>query len=78
MKISAVTGLDERSAGMAFEALREKKPVVPESLESGAEAAQAAESGTTTAPKEHSEPAASEKSETPPATENPAKRKRTS
>lgn len=82
MKISAtVAGLDERSAGMAFEALREKKPAVPEMSDSGAESVPAAESGTKTVKSEKpAVPAPSEKPSEKPAasTEKPAKRKRTS
>jgi len=78
VKISTtVAGLDERSAGMAFEALREKKPEVPEISDSGAEAVPAAESGTKTVKSE--KPPSEKPSEKPPAsTEKPAKRKRTS
>ncbi|CAL1154348.1 unnamed protein product [Cladocopium goreaui] len=78
LKINAATaGLDERSAGMAFEALREKKPEVPEISDSGAEAVPAAESGTKTVKSE--KPPSEKPSEKPPAsTEKPAKRKRTS
>ena len=78
---ATMAGLDERSAGMAFEALREKKPTVPETVEG--EAAPA-ESGTKTAPQEEKSekppaPASEKPSEKPPApSEKPAKRKRTS
>ena len=79
LKINAATaGLDERSAGMAFEALREKPKEEPkEDKENGKEDEAASKEK---APKEteKSEKAPKEKAEKEKPAEKPAKRKRTS